>query len=132
MEAIILDEIIWRPDAAALRRELHLADESPAAAEFAGLLDAAQAVARPKAAYGAAAITQHDAEGVVVDGVRLQSRVVSVNLRGIERVFPYLATCGQRAGMPGPIRRPISSTNSGPRPSKSRPSPPPNRPCITT
>lgn len=94
MEAIILDAVSWEPDHAALHRQLRLAEGSEAAEDFAALLAEAQRVARPKAAYGAAYLTGRDEAGVEVDGVRLQSRVVAINLERAHRVFPYLVTCG--------------------------------------
>ena len=94
MEPIILADVTWQPDQATLQQQLHLADGSAEADEFVALLAEARAIARPKAAYGVAAVTKRDTEGVAVDEVRLQSRVVAVNLRQVERVFPYLATCG--------------------------------------
>lgn len=72
--------------------------DSSDAAELAQLCKAAQAIARPKALYRLAYIDAHDDDGVVVDGVRLTSRVLRVNLDAVHRVWIYTATCGTELG----------------------------------
>jgi len=54
----------------------------------------AQAIARPKALYKAAFIEANQFDRVVIDGVTFTSRVLSINLEKLHRVFPYIATCG--------------------------------------
>ena len=59
------------------------------------LIDAALPMARPKAIYAVARVDNHDEGTVDIDGVRFTSKVLRVNLDGINRVFPYVATCGR-------------------------------------
>ena len=59
------------------------------------LIDVALPVARPKAIYALAGVDNHQEETVEIDGVRFTSKVLRVNLDGINRVFPYVATCGR-------------------------------------
>ena len=94
MEPVILDNIPFEVDGERLLASLHVAADSAAAAELQVLIEEAQAVARPKALYRVAYISSKSDGGVAVDGVRLSSRVLRVNLEHAHRMFPYLATCG--------------------------------------
>jgi hypothetical protein len=40
-------------------------------------------------------IVRIDDAGVVLNGVRLESRILAVNFQEIHRVFPYIITCGR-------------------------------------
>lgn len=62
--------------------------------EIEPLLQAAPAVARPKAMYKVAFVESHDNGQVTIDGIRLTSRILSVNLEHVHRVFPFVVTCG--------------------------------------
>jgi hypothetical protein len=58
-------------------------------------MNEAKAMARPKGMYKP---VDFDAEGddvVVIDGIRLTSRVLAVHLAQVHRVFPFVATCGR-------------------------------------
>ena len=58
------------------------------------LVSTVQSIARPKALYKVAFIDEKGEDSVVLDGVRFTSRAVRKNLDAVERVFPYIATCG--------------------------------------
>ena len=58
------------------------------------LIEVARSVARPKAVYKVSYIDDKDGDMVTIDGVKFTSRVLRVNLGQVERVFPYVATCG--------------------------------------
>ncbi len=90
----VLDSIAFQPDLASLGRRLRLRDGSQQLSELAGLLEAATAIARPKAMYKLAYIDDKSADSVTVDGVTLRSRVLRVNLDVAHRLFAYVATCG--------------------------------------
>ncbi len=94
MEGRILDDVPAKLPWDDLRKRLHVKEESPQAAELQQLIREAESVARPKALCGVAYIDDRGDDYVVIDGVRFSSRVLAVNLEGIHRVFPYLATCG--------------------------------------
>jgi hypothetical protein len=91
---IILDAIPFQPDLPALLAHLHIREGSAHAHDFAALLESAQEIARPKALYRPAFIDERGADFVCVEGVRLSSRVLAVNLAETGRVFPFVATCG--------------------------------------
>ena len=58
------------------------------------LVEVARSIAKPKAVYKVSYVDDRDGDTVTIDGVRFTGRVLSVNLDQIERVFPYIATCG--------------------------------------
>ena len=59
------------------------------------LVEHARKIGRPKALYALAGIDDIDENGVVLDGIRINSRVLAINLRSVNRAFPYLATSGK-------------------------------------
>lgn len=93
--AIVLCDIPFRPDPAALIRRLRIPDQPGYIRRFRRLVADGQAVARPKAMYRPAYIESRDPDTVVIDGIRMTSRILRVNLVQAHRVFPYVATCGR-------------------------------------
>jgi hypothetical protein len=59
------------------------------------LLAIACPIARPKALYKVAYVENRDENSLTIGGVTFTSRLLRVNLEGVERVFPYIATCGR-------------------------------------
>lgn len=95
MKATVLDQITFEPDMEHLLRTLHLDVQGDDAARVRELACEARAVARPKAMYREVYVEERGDGFVVLDGIRLTSRVLSVNLAGAYRAFPWIATCGQ-------------------------------------
>lgn len=62
--------------------------------EIAGMLVSAAAVARPLAVYAVLPIEQKHESSVVINGVEIKSELMRANLDRLQRVFPYVATCG--------------------------------------
>ncbi|MBN1685661.1 MAG: hypothetical protein JW852_03355 [Spirochaetales bacterium] len=87
-------EIPFEIDLEALSRSLHIKPESDHVKELAALVDKVREVGRPKAVYKESFIDDKGVETVSIDGVTFTSRVLRRNLDGVERVFPYIATCG--------------------------------------
>jgi hypothetical protein len=94
MNAIILDQIIFRPDFNALSGTLRVRKVGKDEKRLIALLDQALAVAKPKGAYTESFIDEIENDYVIIDGVRLNGKLLPVNLKNVTRVFPYLATCG--------------------------------------
>jgi hypothetical protein len=59
------------------------------------MLDMALPIARPKAVYDVAYIENKDENSLEIGGVKFTSRVLRINLDKVERVFPYVVTCGR-------------------------------------
>jgi len=93
-DEVILDNIPFQINLPSLMRRLHIKDNSQQAQELQHLAQEAQAVARPKVVYKEAYVEARGDDYVVIDNKILKSRVLRVNLEGVQRVFPYIATCG--------------------------------------
>jgi hypothetical protein len=59
------------------------------------LIETSRAVARPKAVYAVAGVDNLGQDSLDIDGIRFTSRILRINLDKANRVFPYVATCGQ-------------------------------------
>jgi hypothetical protein len=77
-----------------LARRVRVEPGSADAPALAALLDRVRPIVRPKAIYALCFIGEHTENAVNVGGVVFNSRVLSVNLDGLHRVFPYVVTCG--------------------------------------
>jgi hypothetical protein len=90
----VLTEIAAALDTAALLARVHVAPDSEDAAAFTALVDQARAVARPKALYAEAFVAGRGDDTIRIDGITFTSRMLRRKLDAVERVFPYVATCG--------------------------------------
>ncbi|MHB0938724.1 MAG: vitamin B12 dependent-methionine synthase activation domain-containing protein [Armatimonadota bacterium] len=88
------DNIPFTPDIPALLQRLQLDADSDFAEEVAELAGRTAGVGRPRALFREVFIEGRGEETVVIDGVTFTSRVLAANLAGVERVFPYVASCG--------------------------------------
>jgi hypothetical protein len=73
---------------------LRIKHDSSRAKEFENLLDEVQTIGKPKALYKVSFIDSKGTNSVTIDGVQFTSIVLRKNLDVIERVFPYIVTCG--------------------------------------
>ncbi|NLU42062.1 MAG: vitamin B12 dependent methionine synthase [Firmicutes bacterium] len=90
----VLDSIPVELDAESLMKACRIQPMSDDADAFQSLIDKALAIARPKAVYREAFIEDRSENTVVVDGVTFTSSVLARNLANVERVFAFVATCG--------------------------------------
>ncbi|NQU12119.1 vitamin B12 dependent methionine synthase [bacterium] len=91
----VLDHIPVALDLVELRQTLHIAPDSDDAEELTRLVDRAAPLINAKALYAVAYIDDRGQDTVTFGGATFRSRVLRVNLDAIERVFPYVATCGR-------------------------------------
>jgi len=91
----VLREIPFSLDVAALQQRLRIRPGSEDATEFARMVDTARRAARPKALYKESYVEHTGEDSVTLDGVTFTSRTLRMNLDGVHRVFPYVATCGR-------------------------------------
>ncbi len=94
MRATVLDSIPFSFEPEEFRKLTHIDLSAPSTRAAAGLLEAALLVARPKAVYKVCYIEERSQGGVELEGIRFTSEVLSRNLSEVERVFPYIVTCG--------------------------------------
>jgi len=59
------------------------------------LIEIARPIARPKAIYEVSYVDNKSEDSVDIGGIRFTSRVLRINLDKVERVFPYVVTCGR-------------------------------------
>ena len=81
-------------DLEALERRLHLEPGDDRAGEFRQLADRARPLGRPKAIFGECFVEHRGTDSVTVDTVTFTSPALRANLDQVQRVFPYVATCG--------------------------------------
>ena len=95
MEPIVVDRIPFDVGVAEILRQAHVAADSEDAQTIGQMVEQAAAIARPKAMFTLASVEAGGDDSVVMDGVAFTSRVLRVNLDGLHRAFPFLATCGR-------------------------------------
>ena len=107
----ILNDIPFEIDSDEVFETLHLNAQHRYAGEVRALIDKAREFARPRAVYDVAFVEEREADAVVLAGepqpqssmrpaeepgrARFVSTVLRANLDEVERVFPYVVTCGQ-------------------------------------
>ncbi len=82
-------------DTAALLARVHVAPDSEDATALMALIDQAREVARPKALYAEAFVDGRGDDTIRIEGITFTSRMLRRKLEAVERVFPYVATCGR-------------------------------------
>ena len=95
MESVILSPLEYQIDRPSLLAGLHLKEGSGAAATVEGLIREAQAIAHPRAIYRMAFIESRGDRHVVAEGLRFESRVLTVNLDKVHRFFAFVVTSGR-------------------------------------
>jgi hypothetical protein len=94
-DAKVLDNIPLSLSEQQFFTAIRIEDASSFAAAARELLERAKPRARPKALYKVCFIDKRSKDTMVIEGFRFSSRVLSRNLREVERVFAYIATCGK-------------------------------------
>lgn len=94
MSAIVVDPLPYRIETSSLAAVLHVPEKGGQIDIVRRLAREATRHARPKAIYSIAYIEDRGDDFVITDGVRLSSRVLRVNLDGLQRFFLYVVTSG--------------------------------------
>lgn len=95
MDTIVLDKIEFNPSTPQVFKKLRIKKGSRNEGLVHDLIEQAKGIGHPKAIYTISGINYKDEKGVVLDGYRIDSRVMRVNLSDVNRVFPYIATSGR-------------------------------------
>ena len=95
MEPVIFDEINFNPSAAKVLKKMRVKKASQQEENLKKMVEHARQIGRPKAMYLLAGIDEIHDTGVLINGIELKSRILSVNLQKVNRAFPYLATSGR-------------------------------------
>ncbi len=91
----VLGEIPFELDIGTLLVGLHLQQDSNEAKELKALVEAIRPYAKPKALYKVSYIEDRRDDNIRIDGVTFTSRVLRTNLDKVERIFPFVVTCGR-------------------------------------
>ncbi len=90
----ILNKISFILNKGLLFKQLRIKPQSEKTRELEQLLDAVAPLIKPKAIYKVCYIESRNGDTVNIGGVEFTSRVLCANLDKVERVFPFIATCG--------------------------------------
>jgi uncharacterized protein YfkK (UPF0435 family) len=77
-----------------LSEELHIELGANLRKEFEELVSVVQEIAKPKAVYKVSFIDNKETDSVTINDVTFTSLALRKNLDSVNRVFPYIATCG--------------------------------------
>lgn len=81
-------------DTESLLKRVHVKSNTEDATELERLVATARNVAAPKVLYAETFIEARGEDTVCINGITFTSRMLATNLANVERVFPYVATCG--------------------------------------
>jgi hypothetical protein len=95
MDPIILDQIEFNPSSARIFKNLRVKMGSNNEGLVLELVEEARRISRPRAMYTITGIEKRDDTGIVLGGIRMESRIMRVNLSDVQRAFPYLTTSGR-------------------------------------
>jgi len=92
----ILNNIPVELDLEAVLKRLRLRNRNESILKsVAEVLEMARPVARPKAVYEVCYVENKKEDSLDIGGINFTSRVLRANLDKVERVFPYVITCGR-------------------------------------
>jgi hypothetical protein len=94
VESIVLDPLAYEIDRASLLAKVRLKEGSDHTEEFDSLIREAKGIAHPRAIYRMAFVTSRGDKHVVAEGLRFESRVLTVNLDNQHRFFAFCVTAG--------------------------------------
>lgn len=94
MGTYILADIPVQVETDSLLLKYNLPLDGDDAQHLRALTDIAIKVCQPKVLYKEAIIEARETDYVVVDGIKLSSTLLCKNLAGVERIYPYILTCG--------------------------------------
>jgi uncharacterized protein YfkK (UPF0435 family) len=77
-----------------LSETLHIELGTKLSKKFQELVSMVQEIGKPKALYKVSFIDNKDSDSVTIDDVTFTSLALRKNLDSVNRVFPYIATCG--------------------------------------
>ena len=90
-----LEHIPVSLDLGKIKRRLHM-ERGGDWSQLQTLVEAAQPLISARAVYKACYIQKKLEDAILIDGIRLKSRVLRKNLEDVERVFPYVITIGNK------------------------------------
>ncbi|MFA6929249.1 MAG: vitamin B12 dependent-methionine synthase activation domain-containing protein [Lentisphaeria bacterium] len=90
----VLTEISWQLDSASLLDKVHVEPGSEDADELLHLVQKARTLAKPKVLMAEAFVEARTEDQIQINGIRFSSRMLRQQLSEVQRVFPFVASCG--------------------------------------
>jgi len=90
----IFKEIEFNFDKEEFKEEIKIGDNKKLLKNLENMLTEVMPIINPKAVYEVSYIQKRDDEKIEIDDVEFKSKMLSKNLAEIDRVFPYIVTCG--------------------------------------
>jgi hypothetical protein len=94
MKTILLNKISLKIDIEELLKSLHIKKGSKFAHDICNLVSFAVKIARPKAAYRLSPVECTKDGFILIEGIKMESKIMYMNMNKSQRAFPYIATCG--------------------------------------
>lgn len=94
MDSIVLDDLVFKPDCDQMIKKMHLKDGRPETDRFREMAVEAQNIAKPMAFYKISRIQSRSQNSVIIDSQKMESVVLRINTEKLNRVFPFVVTCG--------------------------------------
>ena len=92
----VLSSIPVKLDLEAVIKQMHVRNKSETIVKnIQELIEIARPIANPKAIYEVSYVENRNEDSLDIGSVKFTSRVLRVNLDRVERVFPYVVTCGR-------------------------------------
>ncbi len=90
----ILNKIPFAFNLAELMKKVRVEPDSADGHDFKELVEKARGIASPKVLYKDCFIEVKGEETIIIEGITFTSRTLRVNTGNIDRVFPFVCTCG--------------------------------------
>jgi Vitamin B12 dependent methionine synthase, activation domain. len=106
-----IDKLDYVPNKAALLKAVRLDPDSDEADDFTDIVDCVAVLAKPKAYVASATVGDSSVYPAIrIDGVEFSGSILYDNVKDLETVWPFIATCGMEAyqyvmSIPDPIEK---------------------------
>lgn len=100
--AEIIDSIPFDLNAESLLKRVHIEQGTDDAAAFGALVRRAKETGRPKVLFMESFVEERGEDTVRIDGATFTSSMLRANLAKVERVFPFVVTCGHELDQAAP------------------------------
>lgn len=98
MSATVLDQIPFEVTLDALIGRLKLQNRPSTHEDLAQLLQFANSKGHPKVMYREALIAEKGEDFIIIDGIKLTSSGLREKLGQVDRIYPFIVTCGVELG----------------------------------
>lgn len=94
MEIRLIKNIEIKFNVEAIKKKLRIEEEDDVM-QFNQMLNTVMEIANPQIVFGEAYVTERYDDGIKINEIRFNCILMKNNLANVNRVFPFIATCGQ-------------------------------------